>query len=329
LNENEYRPVNSDQITVYWDTSFINRYAMDYKWGDARATKGYQMLKNRAFILSPVNMFELLQIKDNIKRETLIVICQNLFYERCFPSPEELILRHLSMNCPTFETKFELVSKNLFSLVWEDIVFNTSKTFVYDIDELRRKKTILYEFFKSMRRFIHQNRNPVFYSLSDHASYKENDIGQILLKHNIKLFEMDRDTAFVYMFILAIVCGGIGIDPEPFKIYWQQMGIRDIGTRFAFLREKHPGCFLYGPAASIGMMASIQAVHSPNAGAMFDCLHIVYLAYSKHFQVCDDGFLKFRDTLPSALRRRISHYDELRISTQTRDVYKGEDQLYL
>lgn len=329
MPQSPYKAINSDQNPIYLDTSFINRYAKDYSWSDARSTKGFHAFKNNFFVISPVNIFELLQIKNEIERETLIVICQNLFYERCLPSPEELILRHIKSNCPTSESGFELISQCGMALAWEDIVLNTRKTFIYDAEDLRTRKTLLYNFFKSMRNFIHKNRAPRFFSSIGRKTFHENDIDAILSKLNINLFNMTRESAFITVFITAIVCGGLGIDPQPFSRYWSELQINDLTDRLHFLREQYPGCFTHGPAASIGMMASLQASKSPNAGAMFDCLHSVYLAYSKSFLVRDEGFLRFRETLHPILAARIRHFDELQIVTHKRGVYTGSDQIFL
>lgn len=326
---NPFQPINSSLSKIYLETSFINQFAQIHNWSDARATKGLQRVKGNIFIISPVTIFELLQIKNELQRETLIVICQNLFYERCLPSPEELIVRHISLGCPRAEPIFELTSMNQLAITWEKIVLNTKTTFVYDPKTLQAQKSYLYYLFKAIRNFVRSNRIPKIYTFETHVKRTETDIGDIFSKFNINANQHSVEQVFIYIFALAILCGEIGIDPLPIQKYWSDLGIHGLENRFAHLLENVPQCLSYGPLASVGIMASVQAVKSPNAGAMFDCLHSVYIPYSNWFYVSDSGFLSFREAIDPRISFRIRHFNELTWTTHSRDVYTEGDGLYL
>lgn len=329
MSANPFQPINSSQGKIYLETSFINQFAQTHKWSDARATKGFQRIKGNIFTISPVTIFELLQIKNEFKRELLIIICQNLFYERCLPSPEEIIIRHISLGCPRAESIFELPSMNQFALAWENIVLNTKKTFVYDSKAIQLQKTLLYHLFKAVRNFVKNNRTPKIYTFETHIKYTETEVGEIFSKFNINPDQLSLEQVFIYIFALAIMCGEIGIDPLPIQNYWSDLGIHSLEDRFAYLLENVPECLTYGPLASVGIMASVQSVKSPNAGAMFDCLHSVYISYSNWFFVSDSGFLSFREAIDPRISFRIRHFNELTWATHGRDVYTESDDLYL
>ena len=116
--------------TWYFETSAVNFFAQDRNVQDAIATKAFQNVKGRKWVISPVTLWEILLTGDESKKENLLYFSQNLFDRELLPAPEELIIDYIMNNFPLVEQPRDLISKSNIANVWRDIVDIPDKTFI-------------------------------------------------------------------------------------------------------------------------------------------------------------------------------------------------------
>ncbi len=134
----------------YFETSAVNYMTDRFSIGDAIATKAFQEVRGRKWIISPVAIWEILLTTDDVRKEELIYFSQHLFHEKLMPSPEEMVIKYIEQGCPLIEKKRPLISESSLAKTWNDLCDTPQKTFIYDKENLKKKNKIIVDINKTL-----------------------------------------------------------------------------------------------------------------------------------------------------------------------------------
>lgn len=315
--------------TWYFETSAVNFFAQDRNVQDAIATKAFQNVKGRKWVISPVTLWEILLTGDESKKENLLYFSQNLFDRELLPAPEELIIDYIMNNFPLVEQPRDLISKSNIANVWRDIVDIPDKTFIYDKQELKGRMALLKPLNKMLHEIISGNDVPIIVEnlkTSTHASIE-------LLMNNLKFLKGEKATAeqiAIYkisiFYLMLILCAEIGFENVFIQKFWEQIGINKTEERIYYSLSHFEPLIYRGPLAALATMTYCQAQSKFSRGGFFDSLHTFYLTYVDMYFTNDEHFKTLREHLshhPNS--QKIYHMSEVKITNHERynNIPKG------
>ncbi|MEK6759943.1 MAG: hypothetical protein AABY51_09240 [Deltaproteobacteria bacterium] len=264
--------------------------------------------KSTRFLLSPVNVLEILCIEDELRRESIISLLQNICDRSMLAEVEALIIdfiaeKTVNSNLQNFCLDTQFCNSN-FSHTWQDIFDNKLKTFVFDANALKQFSVL-----KQVMALLHAH-------FARGGSLTDLDVSGCDLRkvHQDKFFdEIKRQVAkrralpvetprtvkvidHVYLLIAIILCAGLTPFFEPIASLWYVLGVKEITQRIDYSFRHFD--FLYKEGVFIGMGALMgwQATRAYSNGNLFDCYHISYLPYIDEFLTLDSGLLEFAQT---------------------------------
>jgi len=143
---------------IYFETSAVNYLSKQLTLDDAPSTKAYQRVRGNRWYLSSVTVWEILVTSDEKRKEDILSLSQQLFYEKLLYSPSELIIKYILKGCPLYENKVDIHSKSRLQHVWDDLCRDKNKTFIYDKKQLQTKtkhiQIISRQLFKIINRIV-------------------------------------------------------------------------------------------------------------------------------------------------------------------------------
>lgn len=304
----------------YFETSAVNWLEKRLSIGDAIATRAFQEVRGRAWVLSPVVLWEILLTKNVLRREKLIHFCQRLFHRNLLGSPEEILIGYIKRGCPATEKPKSLKSTGAMSVVWQDLCECPDKTFRIDHDELRMRASAVQSIVRDLHRITREEKvNFVEYGVKDS---KDVLWDRTLEEAASKMPSMSCDmtitreeriiTKIAIFYALILLCSEIGIDPVPIKAYWEKIGIHAIADRLFYLLQHHEACFMRGPLVAMALMTKAQCEMKYSRGVYFDSLHASYLTFVNQFFAEDSNFYAFRDSLAHIHGGKIHRLSDVR-----------------
>lgn len=297
---------------IYFETSAVNKLAAELSIEDAIATKAYQHVRGNRWYLSPATIWEILITTDKKERENIIQISQHLFHEKLLRSPSELIIQFIINGCPIEEDKYDFHSKSDIQEGWKDLCKNSQLTFIYDLEQLRKRSVYLQDISKKLFRII----NTIVFDLkieSFESSFQLflnqtiDRIFQARIVSDKRLFKLSL------VFILYVICIGTDLDPAPINSFWKTVGISDTRKRFEYIIKEYEVLIYRGPIAEMALMAynQIYEKNLSSRGLFKDCYHTLYLPYVDLFITNDDHFKKLKNFIDHPNYKKIYHFDQL------------------
>lgn len=290
-------------MIFYFDTSAINYVKERLTPGDAIATRGFQEVRGRRWSLSPVAIWEILNTTRETRREELIFLSQNLFAHNLLASPEELLVSYIRKGCPEREKTIDLTSSSQLADTWREVCADTRKTLLVDGDELRRRFNMV----ATITRDLHHLTRHREIALDRYASHIGWDVSLEGMVNNLSWIRNgDSPTPFerrLYklsvFYILFLLCAEIGVDPEPVKKFWNDVGLQETVDRARYILANYEVLVHRGPIIVMAYMTIVQAAKKFSRGVYWDSLHAFYLPYVNYMLSEDQDFVELKSVLPS------------------------------
>lgn len=293
----------------YFETSAVNWLEERLSIGDAIATRSFQEVRGRAWVLSPVVLWEMLLTKDVLRRERLIYFCQRLFHRNLLKSPEEILVGYIERGCPVAENPRSMMAIGDMATVWRDLCECPDKTFKIEHEEMRGRASAVQGIVRDVHRIAKEEKvNFVKYGTERPLdSLLELALAQMPSRSGCPAINREEriltKIAIFYAFIL--LCAEVGIDPVPVKAYWDQIGIHAVVDRLFYLLRNHEACVVRGPLFAMALMTKAQCEGKYSRGVYFDSLHALYLTFVNQFFAEDSHFYAFRDALAHIHGRKL------------------------
>ena len=268
---------------------------------DAIATRAFQEVRGRQWVISPVVISEILLTSKDDRREDLIYFSQHLFHRELLPSPEEFLVKYLEAGCPMLEKPRPLVSTSSIAETWRDLCDIPDKTFVFDKAHVKAKAIALAGLVRDLHR-ITRNR-PI--NLEKYARDVSLDL---TLEKMVSAMPSVKSGAWLsderrtlhkigIFFALILICAELGPDPLPVVQFWRRIGIHGTGERMMYLLRHHEEIVYRGPIAIMAYMTQIQCASKYSRGAYWDSLHAMYLTYVTRFLAEDPHFIALQNAV--------------------------------
>lgn len=290
---------------IYLDTNFYNAL-VDKTTLDQRHRFYEKLRKSRnRFLLSPVNILEILCIEDELRREAIITLLQNICDRSMLAEVEALITdfiaeKAVNSNLQNFCLDTQFCNSN-FSHTWQDIFDNKLKTFVFDANVLKQ-----FSLLKQTMALLHAHFSRGG-SLSDlgvsgcdlrkvHRDKFFDEIKRQVAKRRALPVETPRTVKVldhVYLLITMILCVGLTPFFEPIDSLWYVLGIKEIKQRIDYSFRHFDFLCKEGVFVGMGALMGWQATRAYSNGNLFDCYHVSYLPYVDEFLTLDSGLLEF------------------------------------
>jgi len=286
------------RLVYYLDTSAINKFADILKPQDAFATRKLARQRKKAWVLSPLNLYEIFNTKDEKRRETIICrMAQFYSLPGCIFSTPTRILFYNILKYESQKTEFE---SSLYE-AWFEITKNNKKTFIIDYNNFKKRDKNIKAFNRVIKWIIID-----YIPKEPNKKSKDEIILPYILYKQIKVFSPNEDLhkgndekrLFYLKLILVLGIFCFGIEPESIFLdnYWKLKKINSTNDRFVYICTNfHSKIF---ESEVIDIMAKFLLFQSKqkkgiDRGAFRDSLHLIYCWYADLFITCDKDIYKF------------------------------------
>lgn len=317
----------------YFETSAVNYMTDRFSIGDAIATKAFQEVRGRKWVISPVAIWEILLTSNDVRKEELIYFSQHLFHEELMPSPEEMVIKYIEQGCPLVEQQRPLISESSLAETWRDLCKTPQKTFIYDKEDLKKKNKIIVDANKTLhvitksRDLITDLKDPTIgFDISlegmvDNLSWVKE--GEHVSAEGRKIYKLS-----IY-FMLIMLCSEVGVDPDTTRRFWNKVGINGTAERVCYLMKHHETLVHRGPIVQMAYMTLAQSKGKYSRGMFWDSLHSFYLTYVDFLFSEDEHFYDLKTSLsdhPNALK--IQKLSEAEWSFQDRENHVKDSPIH-
>lgn len=307
----------------YFETSAINWLEDNLTAQDAIATKAFQNVRGREWVISPVCMWEILLTGDELLRDKLIFSSQLLFDSEMLPSPEEILIDFINKGFPKKETARLSPGSCEVCNTWRNISGKTDRTFVIDREKLTALTKELRKINKLLDKVLRDKDVPIFGEGDEPAVKDSLEAAYNKLEFDGKERASPENTRIykvALFYILMLLCAGIGLNRRIIDEYWAQYGLNGLNERFDYALGNFQPLVYRGPLALLAMMTVSQAKTKPSRGVYFDSLHAMYSAYSHRFFTADSHFVELREMIGEhPISNKIQHIDEVELQYHDRE----------
>ena len=283
----------------------VNRFSI----GDAIATKAFQEVRGRKWVISPIAIWEILLTNDDERKEEIIYFSQHLFHNELMPSPEEMIIKYIEQGCPKVEKQRTLISEAAIAEIWRDLCKTPQKTFIYDRDDLKKKNKLIVDINNKLHKIIRNSDLTI-------------DLGNDTLLHGVSLERMVNSLSWVkagehisqedrkiyklsIFYMLIMLCSEVGVDPLSTQKFWSKLGIDDTAERAYYLIKNYETLVHRGPIVQMAYMVYAQRNSKYSRGLFWDSLHAFYLTYVDYMFSEDEHFQDLKNNIsehPNSLK---------------------------
>lgn len=296
---------------IYFDTNVYNQIC-DWIGNHPIPSNSLFLEDNTDLFLSPINIIEIGEISDELRRERIIRIFQELCQEKLLADTEHLIVDFIAENTDIPDIQDlglqDPFNRTSLAEVWLDIKHNSAKTFIFERDikeKLRIFKQLaaLYHAFLSRGGHISgidvilpdlrkQNSSTVSKAISDAIStYRSMQTA----------YPLDKPMKECMGFLVStILCIGLTPFPDIIDTLWERLRLSTIEAKFDFLSSKLRFLLSEGPLVGMAAVMATQATNKYDRGNLFDCYHIAYLPYVDKLFTLDSRLLKLRTQYPNS-----------------------------
>ena len=298
----------SSKIIYYLDTSSINKFTDLFSHEDNEMIRELLGVLQMNWVLSPLNIYEILSTSD-IKRRETIIFKMSRFYSSpgaIFESATRvLFFQLLQYNSPLTESEISLFD------TWFEINKNKEKTFILDYEDFKKRVQNL----KSLNlviKWITSGNVPEEAALltqTQKLSYAFISLISLFVPTRNQFLNEDEKKLFKLRIFLvfSIFCFGIEMDNVFIEEYWREKKINSLDERLSYILNNSFDDVFNSP--QIGTMSSFLLFQSKqskglNRGAFRDALHLIYCWHVNVFITNDRGIYKFSRTM-GFLKERI------------------------
>lgn len=284
----------------YFDTCSINILADKLSSiTDCLATRKLINERKKQWIISPLNLYELLGISDPIRRDEVLYKTSNFFPKpgMIFDTPTRILFNRIISYNPEKSTNLEESVRK----VWFNAV-NQGTRFEFDFDDLKKRTKILENFTKAMKFVLHNNT-----CIADQNSGLPDEVLSILA--HLTIFQPTLDVVdrkeegkfyIKLILILAIFCFGVEPDHEFIDQFWITQKINKyeesvVLGRFYHISTKYHNALFESPEIELmtGYIVSEYKIKGTNRGTLKDALHLLYTFHCGFFVTDDSSFLEY------------------------------------
>lgn len=275
---------------IYLETSAVNYLADSFTVEELiTIRKLIKKEKNADFFISSVTIAEILSTKDELRKEQLIYLMQNICNDNLLNSPSEFLINYIKAGMPRIEQKYEFYSNYELSKVWKDLCKNFNKTFIYDSDNLKERI-----------KFLQKEFSEVVEILFKENSYLQNTIEYAMERNNENKTLSNYAKTIIktsWLLIFIILCCGVDLlENSLIEDYWKDLKLETTLDRLIFSVEKLSKLTKLGPIVMMSRMFYCQKEEKINRGTIIDMLHSIYLVYCDTFLTNDKHFISFKNS---------------------------------
>lgn len=296
---------------IYFDTSSIN-YINDFvKTTELRKLRiRLQKEFNGIPCISPLNLYEILNTTDVVKKDELIMTCQKFFTKKIYPSPCEMLYNYVQKSTPLIERRrFKLASNSQISIVWNEIHSNHKKTINIDLTGMKDSRKKFYK--QSEVLYLAINNN--FETNTSDKDYMDlitaiNELYYKLLPFILENYTIDSEKELFYktnIFFIFLVFFFMDTFFNAVSDFWAKQKIFLPQLQIEHILNNFKPLLFRGPTVLMSLMAINQAKYKYERGFLLDCLHAGYYSYCDYFVSNDDHFKNFGETVSDKLSNKI------------------------
>ena len=309
---------------IYLDTNVYNRIADNIAIPIFPGRFGHQW--SSKFHLSPLNILEILQIEDDIRRETIVRILQEVCAPDLLAEPEALLVdfiaEHTGLNSLTNLRLESPISVSDLGATWKDIHSDSSKTFIFDerartnIRQLKLLSKLLHAWHRSGGSFNAKPTGLFGNSRELSAAQIMANIQQTIKTLKAKPISSNKSWPLNDSILILSLCILIvGLTPFPHSIdkLWAALGIKKIEDRISYVLTGPLNFVLSeGPLVGMATIMASQVSKSFSQGNLFDAFHITYLPYIGEMLTLDETLLSFARQYPKSPRyTKVQHAESV------------------
>lgn len=275
---------------IYLETSAVNYLADSFTIEELIAIrKLIKKTKNADFFISSVTIAEILATNDEVRKEQLVYLIQNICNDNLLNSPSEFLINYIKVGMPRIEQKYEFYSNYELSRVWKDLCKNVNKTFIYDSNDLKERI-----------KFLQKEFSEVIKILFEENSYLQKTIEYAIEQSNKNKILNDYEKMIIkisWLLIFIILCCGVDLlENSSIENYWWDLKLESTFDRLNFSIEKLSKLTEFGPIVMMSRMFYCQKEKKVNRGTIIDMLHSIYLVYCDTFLTNDEHFISFKNS---------------------------------
>lgn len=303
---------------IYLDTNVYNRLADELapeqvrRLSSALAAHGIP-----SPLLSPVNIIEIVQTTDALRREKLVYVVQHLCAAELLVDPEHLIADFIAEGAGNALDRFRL--RDVFchselESVWQRVRSNPERTFV--LPDRGRQGL---RFLKSLDRLIHaylaRGGDLGAFSLDLHgldgdAAREATDAARLRITKEPRRASERQDRTLIHilwLLIARIVAAGVGLFPEVMDEIWSELGVEGVDARVNYAFDKMPRLRQEGPLVLLAAWLASCTTRRFDQGDTLDGYHLMYLPYVHRLVTMDENILAFARRYPNPTTAKVEH----------------------
>lgn len=275
---------------IYLETSALNFiYGKAPEIGDAIATKAVMRTKGHILYASPILLWEILLISDELLRERMLSYCAHLCDDVLLKSPGELLLDYVLAKDKLIG-QAPLPSSSPLGELWKGIANGSNDTIGFEAEWMKSMSSAIKNKSKAIDKIINDfvfngtikgeqdALNFVIGLVYGRIDYPNKNANNIHIS--------TRRIAILLM--LLIFCSEIELGGEAVSNYWSNIKIEHPFDRLLHIANNSPESFYTGPLPFMAAaIAYQQHAGKTNRGAIHDGLHTGYLPYFDLFLTND------------------------------------------
>ena len=287
----------------YFETSAANHLIKNTPQEVIFNTRQYLERQGKAWLISPMTLWEFMLTGDELDTERLLFVAQRLFCTELLATPTELIVRYLQHAYPNNRGNYSYLSKTPLAAVWRRMTENDRVTLVYDKDALRDRTTLLRAASKGLPKILGAapvepiSDEPIVTLLADTC----NSVLYLLRQDGVELPSDDVVCRLVVVYVSLLLVLATDIDDDEFHRFRDEQGLADNVTvdGMLFYFTAFPRLFWQGPILEMAVMAAHQFVAGRrDRGILLDGMHMIYAPYCDFIMSADSGFVSVRESYP-------------------------------
>lgn len=303
---------------IYLDTNVYNRLA------DELAPEQVRRLSPAlvahcipAPLLSPVNIIEIVQTTDTLRREKLVYVVQHLCAAELLVEPEYLVAGFIAESAGSALDRFilrDVFCHSGLDAVWKRVRSDAKRTFV--LPERGRQGL---RFLKSLDRLMHaylarEGDLAAFrldlHGLDSDAAREATDAARLRITKEPRRGPERQERTLIHvlwMLIARIVGAGVGLFPEVMDEIWSELGVEGVDARVNYAFDKMPRLRQEGPLVLLAAWLASCTTRRFDRGDMLDGYHLMYLPYVHRFVTLDENVLAFARRYPNPTTAKVEH----------------------
>jgi hypothetical protein len=312
-------PAQPVTTRIYLDTNVYNRLADELAPEQVRGLSSTLAARGMpAPLLSPVNIIEIVQTSDPLRREKLVYVVQHLCAARLLVEPEHLIADFIAETAGPELAHFripDVFCRSEMQAVWRDVRENPDKTFVFP-EQARAGMRFLRSFDRLLHAFFSRGGDftspfPVdLRGLDGDAARQATEAARLRFMQEARVPEGTFDRILLHvlwLLIVRIVAVGVTLFPEVLDDLWNQLVVEGAEARVNYAFDKMQRLRQEGPLVLLAAWLATCATRRFDQGDLLDGYHLMYLPYVHRFLTMDENVLAFARRYLNPTTAKVEH----------------------